>query len=516
MTTPTAGTRKRGRRRRVWWAGAAGIAAVGVVAGLVAAGVVAWPFAASSSTAADISTLTITTAQYQVTVAGPGTLEAARTLAVTNATAGTIAKLASVGQRVQKGDVLAQLDPTPFQRALRDANLALQKAEAQRASLAASQGDTAASLAKQLADAQAEVTTQERAVQRANDTLALQQRLLTLGAVSASDVQTARDDLASANSDLSAARRALSTLQDSQKLQQTSQAQDLKNAELAVQQQQIAVEQAQEDLDSITTIAPFDGVVASVATEVGAYVPEDGTVLTLIDDSTLDLPAQIDETEISKVKVGQTATVTLDAMPNQTFHGTVTAIAPTGEAVSNIPIFEVTVTLDNQALTLRPGMTAEADIAVRTVANAATVPLTALKDVSGGTQPSTTSASGGQPAGAAAAGGGQASPAPTAAAAGATTAGATTAAVSTTDQRILMVQQPDGSFAPRVVELVDSSGYNAVVTGELHSGDVVLLSASTTATSSSSKTSSTSRSSGSGGLAGLGGGPGMGPPGGMP
>jgi multidrug efflux pump subunit AcrA (membrane-fusion protein) len=163
--------------------------------------------------------------------------------------------------------------------------------------------------------------------------------------------------------------------------QVTSAAQDPKTAELAVQQQQIAVEQAQENLDSITTVAPFDGVVSDVATEVGAYVPEDGTVLTLIDDRTLDLPAQIDETEISKVKAGQSASVTLDAMPGQTFGGTVTAIAPTGRAVSNIPIFDVTVTLDNQALTLRPGMTAQADIAVRTVDDAVTLPLTALHAV---------------------------------------------------------------------------------------------------------------------------------------
>ncbi len=463
MSTPAAVPAERGGHRRAWLAAGTLIGLAAVLAALLVTGVLPWPFAAKTAVAAEAATQTVTTAPYRVTIAGPGTLEAARTLAVTNATAGTIAELASVGQRVSKGDILARLDPTPFQRTLRDANLALQKAQAQQAALTATQSDTAASLAKQIADARANVATQERAVQRAGETVALQERLLALGAVSASDVQSARDTRTDAGSALTDAERALSTLQTSQQLQRASAAENLKNAELAVQQQ-IAVEQAQEDLDSITTIAPFDGVVSSVATEVGAYVPEDGTVLTLIDDRTLDLPAQIDETEISKVNVGQTASVTLDAMPGQTFEGSVTAIAPTGAAVSNIPIFEVTVSLENDALTLRPGMTAEADIAVRTVANAATLPLSALQEQTGGAA----------------------------------------------DGRLVMVRQPDGTFAPHVVQLVDSSGYNAVVAGDLNSGDVVLLSSAATTAGTNNAAPGTTRTGTSGGIPGLGGGPGMG------
>lgn len=480
MSSPATLPARQPHRRRIWIIVVAGLLAVAVVVfALVRTGVFAPQLGATTTSTAEVKTMTVATAPYQVTVAGPGTLAAARTLAVTNATSGTIAQLASVGQRVAAGDVLAQLDPTPFERSVRDANLALQKAQAQLASLQASQADTAASLSKQVADAQAQVATQERAVQRATETLDLQQRLLTLGGASAADVQSARDAQDDARSALTDAQRTLKVAQDSQNLKVESAIQDLRGAELAVQQQQIAVEQAQEDLNSITTRAPFDGVVSSVATEVGAYVPADGTVLTLIDDRTLDLPAQIDETEIPRVKVGQAANVTLDAMSGQTFHGTVTAIAPTGSAISNIPVFEVTVTLDNADLALRPGMTAEADIVVRDVADAVTVPLSALQEA----------------------------PAATAG-----TASRTTAA----DLRQVLVQQPDGSFAARAVELVDSVGYNGVVTGNLTSGDVIRLSSSASGSSTSTSTATSSQRTGNPtGIPGMGPGGGV-PPGGMP
>jgi HlyD family secretion protein len=516
MSAPSTASTRSGRPRRIWWGVGAAVVAITVLAILLASGALRWPFGHHSATPAAPATVTVTTNVYRVTVVGPGTLEAARTLGVTNATAGTIAKLASVGERVSKGAILAQLDPTPFQRALQDADLALQKAQAQLASLKATQSVNAASVAKQIADAQAQIVAQERSVEQAGSTLSSQKHLLAPGAVSASEVQTAQNNLDDANSALVSARRALSTLQTSEQLQAASATQDLKNAQLAVQQQQIAVEQAQEDLASITTVAPFDGVVSSVATEVGAYVPEDGTVLTLIDDHTLDLPAQIDETEISKVKVGQSASVTLDAMPNQVFSGTVTAIAPTGQAVSNIPIFDVTVTLDNQALTLRPGMTAQADIAVRTVPDAVTLPLTALQDVSAGT--STTAAQSGaqrtattsttpstqraRPSGTPSTG------ARSSTAEQPATQQSAATATATANRRVVMVQQPDGTFAPHVVELVDSVGYNAVVTGDLKSGDIVLISSTGTATRSTTGTARSTRTTGRSGIPVLGGGPG--------
>ncbi len=474
MSSPAA-IQPRHPRRRARLVVIAVLVAGALVAGLLALGVIPWPLRSAPAETASVQTMTVTTTSYRVTVAGPGSLEAARTLDVTNETAGTIAKLASVGQRVAKGDVLAQLDPTPHERALRDANLALQKAQVQQAALQANQDDNAATVVKQIAEAQATVTAQERSVSRAGDTVALQERLLGLGAVSASEAQTARDDLADATRSLTDAHRSLANLQASRELQATSAAQNLKNAQLAVEQQRIAVEQAQEDLDAITTTAPFDGVVASVATEVGAYVPEDGTVLTLIDDTSLELPAQIDETEISKVKVGQSASVTLDAMPDRTFTGTVTAIAPTGESVSNIPIFKVTVSLANTDLALRPGMTAEADIVVRNVANAVTLPLTALQELPTGTPAA-------------------ASTAPRA------------------DLRAVMVQQPDASFAPATVELVDSVGYNAVVSGKLRQGDVVLLTSSARTTPSSPTGTATQRTGNPTGIPGMGAGGGRGMP----
>ena len=101
--------------------------------------------------------------------------------------------------------------------------------------------------------------------------------------------------------------------------------------------------------------------------------------MTLIDDTTIELQAQVDETQIAQVALGQTAVVMLGAFPNQTFSGTVTAISPEATFESNIPIFDVVIELENADLTLRPGMTAEAEIVVQQVNNAVTLPLAALQ-----------------------------------------------------------------------------------------------------------------------------------------
>jgi HlyD family secretion protein len=97
---------------------------------------------------------------------------------------------------------------------------------------------------------------------------------------------------------------------------------------------------------------------------VSASVSGSNALLTLIDASSVDLPVQIDETEISQVKVGQQVDVTLDAFSGQTFTGTVTAITPSASVVSNIAVFYVTVNVPNPEFKLKPGMTAEGEIII--------------------------------------------------------------------------------------------------------------------------------------------------------
>ncbi|NJK44153.1 MAG: efflux RND transporter periplasmic adaptor subunit [Pleurocapsa sp. SU_196_0] len=77
-------------------------------------------------------------------------------------------------------------------------------------------------------------------------------------------------------------------------------------------------------------------------------------MFTLLNDRQVNLPVQVDETEIGRVKLGQPVEVTLDALDTQSFTGKVTRITPQATVVSNIAVFYVTVTMDNAALTCVP------------------------------------------------------------------------------------------------------------------------------------------------------------------
>ena len=112
-----------------------------------------------------------------------------------------------------------------------------------------------------------------------------------------------------------------------------------------------------------------------------------GTVLlTIADMSVIEAEVEVDETDIPLVKLGQTAKVTIDAIPDKTFTGKVTEIgnspiqatgAQTGgqRTATN---FKVVVTLDDQIPDVRPGFTCTAEITTATRSKAVAVPIQAL------------------------------------------------------------------------------------------------------------------------------------------
>lgn len=536
----------RHRRRRRW------VAIVGacLVVALVAAGVWVWrDRRADARTAAEPSTVTVTLEPYRVTVAGPGTLEAVRSLKVTSEAAGTVLELVDVGERVAAGQVVARLDPEPFERAVQEAELALEKARANLAGLEVDQVDSSGDRTQSVAEAEQRVAAAQRAVDEAQGRRDLVTELHAIGSESAEAVRAAENALQAAREDLAGAQSALARARESRDLQGASDAQQRRDAELAVAQAELDLEDARDALGAVAVTAPFAGVVADVVATEGAFVAGEGALLTLIDDATLALPVQIDETEIGPVEVGQTAEVALDAVPGATFAGTVTAIAPVAQIESNIPVFYVTVTLENPELRMRPGMTAEADIAVETYEAVATVPLEAVQEPSAGatggaverpggaleatpgeernagaggaagdgsfTPPFAGAGTNGPPGGGGQFGGAQfdraSGEAPSFAGSGADSRPPAGGALRT-DARVVMVEGDDGEFEPRAVTLVDSLGFEAVVRGDLADGDVILVPAgSTTARTAGGGEAAPQRSEGFPAGGGFSGG---GPPGG--
>jgi HlyD family secretion protein len=129
--------------------------------------------------------------------------------------------------------------------------------------------------------------------------------------------------------------------------------------------------------------APIGGVVASVATQEGETVAASfsaPTFVTLVDLSRLEVWAYVDETDIGRVRTGQTATFTVDTYAGHEFPGTVTAVYPQAEIRDNVVDYVAVVTFDPQpGRTLRPEMTTTVRIAVDRRDGVLAVPRGAVK-----------------------------------------------------------------------------------------------------------------------------------------
>jgi HlyD family secretion protein len=157
-----------------------------------------------------------------------------------------------------------------------------------------------------------------------------------------------------------------------------------------IQQARSNVAAARDTLSKTTMVAPMGGIITALPVEEGEVavigtMNNAGTkLLTIADMSVVEAVMEVDETDVPNVKVGQRATVTIDAYPNKTFEGLVTEVGSSpmtsnspgagGEAVN----FEVKIQLTNPPAGVRPGFSASADIITGTRNKALSIPLQAL------------------------------------------------------------------------------------------------------------------------------------------
>ncbi|MDP4156321.1 MAG: HlyD family efflux transporter periplasmic adaptor subunit, partial [Bacillota bacterium] len=132
--------------------------------------------------------------------------------------------------------------------------------------------------------------------------------------------------------------------------------------------------------DPIT--APADGVITTISATPGARVTAGAVVAHLTNYNALKTVAAIDELDIPKVQVGQTATIKVSALPDQSFTGKVTGIANEGTSTNGVSSFNVDVSIDNPQ-NLKVGMSTEADILTASKDNALYVPLDAVHSMNG-------------------------------------------------------------------------------------------------------------------------------------
>jgi HlyD family secretion protein len=150
----------------------------------------------------------------------------------------------------------------------------------------------------------------------------------------------------------------------------------------AVDQARELLRQAERDLENSVVRAPIDGIVIEREGEIGRAVADvtadGGTVIAIIaDDRRIRLLAEVDENEIARVRVGQTAEIVLDAFPEESFQGRVRKISAAGTSVGNVSNFEIELELAADER-LRVGMSADARVVVREFGDSLLVPNRAL------------------------------------------------------------------------------------------------------------------------------------------
>ena len=146
---------------------------------------------------------------------------------------------------------------------------------------------------------------------------------------------------------------------------------------------------AADNLSKTRFVAPFDGIVSALNVEQGEIVitgtmNNPGTQILVVSDlSRMLVKADVDETDVVDMRLGQKAKITVDALPDTSFPGTVTEIGNTAKrstmsAVEGQTNFEVKVVFDQRVPAIRPGMTADVEIETATHAQTMAVPIQAV------------------------------------------------------------------------------------------------------------------------------------------
>lgn len=296
-------------------------------------------------------------------VSASGTIQPRRSVNISADTIGRVTQLAvHEGERVKAGQFLLQVDPKSLETVVNQGEASLQ---AQRATLAG---------------ARVAVRTAQANLALAAETLRRQKQLW-------SEQLTTKESLDKAQNDVQVQQTELQARQA-----------DVRMQEQRLRQEQASLASAKYDLSKVTIVSPIDGIVTRRNIEQGETVMigtmnNAGTVLlTIADMSEIEADVQVDETDVPSLAIGQPASVSVDAFPNQVFHGHVTEIgnspiqssgttgqtgtsSTTSQQATN---FKVVVRLNGKIPDVRPGFTCTADITTATRSHAVAVPIQAV------------------------------------------------------------------------------------------------------------------------------------------
>lgn len=270
------------------------------------------------------------------------------------------------GDRVTAGQVLARIDQVQAASAAAAANASLSALEADAGG---AQNQTRAAQAD-LASAKARASESQKALARARD-------LRAAGLIPQSEFDTATANAEATEAQVAAAAAAVARAEQSRE-----------SASRRVAQGRAEQTRARDLLEKTEITAPIDGVVTRLDVEEGEMVVvgvqnQPGTILMTVSDlSAINAEVKVAEADVLRLKVDNTATVSLEAAGGATFPGRVAEIGasalPQVGTQAAAREFKVKVRLSGDTSALRPGLTCDAEILVAEKANVLTVPLQAV------------------------------------------------------------------------------------------------------------------------------------------
>jgi len=220
---------------------------------------------------------------------------------------------------------------------------------------------------------------------QAGSTLATVTDAVTSGLVNATQAITTAQDkgansIANAESSLASAQASFAKTVTGPKPA------DLASAYASVSSAQVAVETAQNNLANATLRAPVPGVVATLTGQAGESSSGTATnpFLSIANITSLQLHGTVGEGDVAKLRLGQVATVTVDAVGTATrMTGKVTLIDPVATIQQGVPVYGVDVAVDVPDAAVRPGMSGTANVILASRTNVLTVPNLAIRTTGG-------------------------------------------------------------------------------------------------------------------------------------
>ncbi|UCH81488.1 MAG: efflux RND transporter periplasmic adaptor subunit [Nitrospiraceae bacterium] len=306
-----------------------------LVAGAVTA-VIMWK-ANQSESGMQYKTQEVRRGNLTVTVTATGRLEPTNQVDVGSELSGIVAAVeADYNDRVGAGQVLARLDTSKIEAQILKSKAAL-------------------------ASAEANVQQTNATVIEAENKLARLKQVLEMS----KGKVPSRDELGTAEA----------ALQRAKALRAASEA--------AVAEARATLDVSETDLAKTVIRSPVNGIVLVRAVEPGQTVAaslQAPVLFTLAEDLTkMELLVNVDEADVGQVSDGQNAEFTVDAYPDRTYTAQITQVRFGAQTVEGVVTYETVMSVDNSDLSLRPGMTATADIVVKKIENEVLIPNAALR-----------------------------------------------------------------------------------------------------------------------------------------